>query len=419
MRKKSILDNGIRVVTEQMREVRSAAIGVFLTAGSRDEPEELAGISHFIEHTVFKGTVSRSQFDIAKEADSIGGQLDAFTTREYTGFLARVLDEHLPKAFDILADILVNPSFPEGEIQRERGVILEEIKMIEDDPAELAHDLFFSLFFPDHPLGRSIIGGGKSVSRIGRDELLAYLARMVAPSRIIISAAGRVEHSQVVSLAEKYFSLLEGDTQMEVFPDPLPGSELRLVKRKRLEQVHLILGTESFPQRAKERYACALLNIILGGGVSSRLFQKIREEMGLAYSIHSFVSAYRDSGVFGFYAAVSPKNAGKTASLILKEVRNLTGKGMTREELLLARDHLKGRLMLSLEDSGGRMSKLAREEIYHRRSFSLDELLSRIEAVSEEELFTVARRLFSGKRLAMLALGDISGIEIDKEELIC
>jgi predicted Zn-dependent peptidase len=405
---KETLDNGLTLITEAVPGVRSVAVGVWLKRGSRHERPEQSGISHFIEHMVFKGTKTRTAARIAEEMDSIGGHMDAFTAKEYASFHLKVLDEHLPLATEILGDIVVNPLFDPEEMTREKKVIFEEINMVEDTPDDLVMELFAGAFWPGHPLGRSILGTKRSVGRLRRDDLARFFARVYQPENVVIAAAGHLDHGAVSTLVRRHFGALRPRRS------PANGSRPRVVNRvvtrtkKALEQVHLCLGTPAYPQAHPDRYGCYILNTVLGGSMSSRLFQNVREKRGLVYSISSGLTAYRDAGLFSIYAGTSRESAGEVIRLTLEEIRRLCGEPLGEEELRRAKDHLKGSLVLSLEYTGARMSQLAREEIYFGRSFTLDELLSGIEEVTADDVQRIAVDLFRD-RLAASILGDLQG----------
>jgi len=410
---RDILPSGLTLVTEAMPHVRSVAIGVWLKRGSRHEPVEQSGISHFIEHMVFKGTQQRSAERIAAEVDSIGGQMDAFTAKEYASFHLKVLDQHLPLAVDILGDIVRNPLFDAAEMTKEKKVIFEEINMVEDTPDDLVMELFVEAFWPDHPLGRPILGTKQSVERFDRDELAAFFRHAYHPSNILVSAAGRLEHGEVRGLVERHFaSLPEAGNGRGVEP-PRPASRLVTRSKQELEQVHLCLGVPSYSQAQDERYAAYVLNTLLGGSLSSRLFQNIREKRGLAYAISSGIASYSDAGSLTIYAGTSLDSIEPVLSLTLDEVRRLQDEQVPADELRRAKDHLKGGLMLALENTGSRMNHLARQEIYHGRQLDLDEILERIEAVDAATVQRVAGEMFAGPR-SLSMLGNLQGYRPDE-----
>jgi len=401
--RKTILPNGIRLVTEWIPHVRSVAVGVWVDTGSRHEPSDRGGISHFIEHLVFKGTESRSAEDIARAVDSVGGQMDAFTTKEHTCFYVTVLDEHLPLAADLLADILLHPRFDAGDIEREKTVVLQEFGMVEDTPDDVIHDLFAERIWPQHPLGRPILGDRKVVQALDRDTLLHYFRTEYCPERITIAAAGHVPHEQLVDLLGNRFLDFRQPGAPRAAEPPILTTTLDLIERP-LEQVHFVLGGSGLEQDAPERYALFLLNTIFGGSMSSRLFQVVREREGLVYSIHSGNAAFRDSGLFYVYAGTEPAHFRRVVDLTLKECRSLRADGVTADELRRAKDHLKGSLMLSLESTGSRMTRIAKQEIYFRRSYTFDEILADIERVTVEDVKVLGERLLAGP-LSLVALG--------------
>jgi len=417
---KETLPSGLTLITESMSEVRSVAVGVWLKRGSRHEAEEVSGVSHFIEHMVFKGTKTRSAERIAAEVDSIGGNMDAFTAKEYASFHLKVLDEHLPLAAEILGDVVLNPLFDPVEMAKEKKVIFEEMGMVEDTPDDLVMEIFTEAFWPDHPLGRPILGTKRTVARFRREDLASYFTRVYHPANILIVAAGHLEHAGVAALVDRHFAGLHRG------PAPknprgragrLPGASghppsvvTRTVTRskKELEQVHLCLGARAHPQAHPDRYAGYVLNTVLGGSMSSRLFQNVREKRGLVYSISSGITAYSDAGLLSIYAGTSLDSAPEVIRLTLEEVRRLRDEPLGAEELRRAKDHIKGGLVLSLESSGARMNHLARQEIYFGRQIPLDEILDGIEAVGAPDVQRVAADVFDG-RLGASILGDLGG----------
>jgi predicted Zn-dependent peptidase len=401
---REVLDNGLRLITETMPHVRSVTIGVWLMRGSRHESDARAGIAHFVEHMLFKGTDTRSAEDIAQAIDSIGGQLDAFTAKEYASYYIKVLDEHLPLAVDLLADIVLRPAFQPDEIEREKKVILEEIKMVEDTPDDLVHELFTQHFWEGHPLGRPILGTKETVEAFTPETLSAYFRGAYAAPNMIVSAAGNVEHPRVRDLVARAFGTLP--RKGEPFRDDPPKVVPQVITRaKELEQSHVCLGTNSYPQRHDDRYVSYILNTVLGGSMSSRLFQNVREKRGLAYAVFSGLSAYRDAGNITIYAGCSNEAVGEVIDLCVEELRTIKRTAAPDSELRRAKDHLKGSLMLSLENTASRMSHLARQEIYFDRHFGLDETLAGVERVSAEDVQRVASDLFSNGSLAATVLG--------------
>jgi predicted Zn-dependent peptidase len=401
---RDVLDNGLRLITETMPHVRSVTIGVWLMRGSRHENDDCSGIAHFVEHMLFKGTDTRSAEDIAQAIDSIGGQLDAFTAKEYASYYIKVLDEHLPLAVDLLSDIILRPAFPVDEIEREKKVILEEIKMVEDTPDDLVHELFTQHFWEGHPLGRPILGSKETVESFTLETLREYFKGAYVASNMIISAAGNLEHAHVRELVEQAFGGLARDG--EPFSAEAPRVVPQVVTRtKDLEQSHLCLGTNSYPQSHRDRYVSYILNTVLGGSMSSRLFQNVREKRGLAYAVFSGLSAYRDAGNITIYAGCANDAVEQVVDLCVEELRGMKRAPVPEQELRRAKDHLKGSLMLSLENTASRMSHLARQEIYFDRHFGLDETLAGVERVTAEDVQRVAADLFANGSLAATLLG--------------
>ena len=401
---REVFDNGLRLITETMPHVRSVTIGVWLTRGSRHESDERGGIAHFVEHMLFKGTAGRTAEDIAQAIDSIGGQLDAFTAKEYASYYIKVLDEHVPLAVDLLTDIVRRPGFAEDEIEREKKVILEEIKMVEDTPDDLVHELFTQHFWEGHPLGRPILGSRETVEALNRDTLRSYFDGAYVAPNMVISAAGNLDHARVRELVDDAFGDLasSGEPFGEVPPRVSPQA---ITRTKELEQSHLCLGTNSYPQSHSDRYVSYILNTVLGGSMSSRLFQNIREKRGLAYSVFSGLSAYRDAGNITIYAGCANEAVGEVIDLCVEELKGMKRAPVLDAELRRAKDHLKGSLMLSLENTASRMSHLARQEIYFERHFGLDETLAGVEAVSADDILRVASDLFSNGSLAATVVG--------------
>jgi predicted Zn-dependent peptidase len=393
---KEVLPNGLTLVTESMPHVRSVAIGVWLKRGSRHESTAQTGISHFIEHMVFKGTKNRSAEVIAAQVDSIGGHMDAFTAKEYASFHLKVLDEHLPLAVDILGDIAMNPLFDPSEMTKEKKVIFEEINMVEDTPDDLVMELLTEAFWPNHPLGRPILGTKKSVSRFKRDELADFFHDVYRPKNILVSAAGHLDHKGATELIRRHFGELKPGGAGGNGGPPRPAWKIVTRSKKELEQVHLCLAVPGFPQTHPDRYGMYIMNTVLGGSMSSRLFQNVREKRGLVYSISSGVTSYSDAGVLTVYAGTSLDSVDEVVRLTIEEFRRMKGDRLPAEELRRAKDHLKGSLMLSLENTGSRMSHLARQEIYFGRRFSLDEILGGIEAVTEDDVCRIAGKVFAG-----------------------
>ena len=418
MIKKEILDNGLTVLTEAMPHVRSVAVGVWLRRGSRHETPLESGISHFIEHMVFKGTERRTASQIAEEMDAIGGQTDAFTTKEYASFYAKVMDEHLPTVLDLLADILLHPSFNPEEIERERRVIFEEFKMVEDTPDDLVHEIFQESFWPDHPLGRPILGTQETVKSFTREDLVGFFRKTYTPENLLVTLAGNLEEQGVSEMVRRYFGPLASRPDGVSETPPRPEAAIR-IRHKKLEQVHLVLGTSAPPITHDDRYVTFVLNTILGGNMSSRLFQIIREQQGLAYSVFSGLSSYRDAGALTVYAATSPENAGRVVELVMDELRRVKREPVSAEELRRAQEHLKGSTLLSLEGSTARMSNLARQEMYFDRFITSDEVLEGIARVSREDVFRLASEILDGRGLGLTAVGNPSNFKPTDEQLVC
>jgi len=417
--RRQVLPHGLTVITEQMQHIRSASIGIWLETGSRDEDSESNGISHFIEHMVFKGTKHRTAEEIARQVDSIGGNMDAFTAKECICFNVKVLDEHVPVALDILADLVLHPIFDAEDITRERGVILEEIKMDEDNPDYLVHEIFTQHFWKDHPLGKPILGTKETVKRFERQTVFDTYAHRFAPGNIIVSAAGNLDHDKFVDLVTKHFEHMKPRENGFHSAQPKIVSRIILRNKKALEQVQLCLGVPCHPIAHEQRHAGYVLNTLLGGGMSSRLFQNIRERQGLAYSIYSDLNPYRDTGCLAVYAGTSRASTAKVVQSVVEEFRKLKQETVSDEELRRSKDQLKGSLMLSLESSTARMSNLARQEMYFERFYDLDELIEKIEAVTAADLQNLANEFFQTEKVAVAALGNLTGLKISRDQLAC
>src|SRR5229473_2314019 len=416
---REVLPNGLTLITEEMEHIRSASIGIWIKTGSRDEDPESNGISHFIEHMVFKGTKHRTAEEIARQVDSIGGNMDAFTAKECICFNVKVLDEHVPIALDILSDLVLNPVFDAADITRERGVILEEIKMDQDNPDYLVHEIFTQNFWKDHPLGRPILGTKETVKRFERQPVLDAYGHHFSPGNIIVSAAGNLDHDRFVELVIRHFEHMKPvkNGLHSAAPKIVPRIVLR--NKKALEQVQLCIGVPSYAIAHEKRHASYILNTLLGGGMSSRLFQNIRERQGLAYSIYSDLNPYRDTGCMAVYAGTSLASASKVVRSVVNEFRDLKNKPVPEEELRRSKDQLKGSLMLSLESSTARMSNLARQEMYFDHFQDLDELIEKIEAVTAEDLQSLAQEFFKTESIAVTALGNLNGLKISRDHLTC
>jgi len=414
-----VLPNGLIVITETMQHVRSVSVGIWVRNGSRREVPAENGLAHFLEHMVFKGTDRRSAEDIAREMDSVGGMLDAFTSKEQICFNAKVLDEHLPIAFDVLADLVLRPKLDSDDVNKERQVVLEEIKMDLDNPEYLLHDIFTRGFWPEHSLGRPILGTPGTVRNFDREALCHRFQNWFAPDHIIITAAGNITHPQVLELVEQEFGRLQPIGSPREDPAPSTSAPINLETKRDLEQVHLCIGVPSLPLAHERRFGVAVLNNLLGGGMSSRLFQNIREKQGLAYAVFSEITPYSDAGMLTVYAGTAKETVDKVLDLTVAEFRAMKESPVSDEELLRAKNHLKGSLMLSLESTSSRMSNLARQELYFQRFYSLDEILMSIEAVTRDEVQSLAREFFQPNRVALTVLGPLNGFSVDRARLAC
>jgi predicted Zn-dependent peptidase len=416
---KNILPNGLAVITETMPAVRSVSIGIWFRTGSRHERSEENGISHFLEHMVFKGTKHRTAEEIARAADSIGGHLDAFTAKECTNFSIKVLDEHLPRAFEVLADLVNNPLFEPAHIAKESQVVQEEIKMVEDTPDDLVHEIFTQTYWRGHALGRPILGTRHTVRAFTRERLFEYFHRHYAPANMLIAAAGQVEPARLMDLAEKEFGSLPAGVPVSDGPAPIAHLHIKQRRKKHLEQVHICVGAPSYPQPHAKRFAAYILNTVLGGGMSSRLFQNIREKRGLAYAVFSGLNSFRDTGCLSVYAGTGTEHARQVIDLVLEEFCQIKSNPISAEELQRAKDYLKGSLLLSLESTSSRMANLARQEMYFGRYISLDEIARSVDAVAVEEVQEVAREFFDSNRLAITVLGPSNGLKLSRSDLAC
>ncbi len=411
MYRKDTLSNGIRVVSETLPKSRSVSIGVWVKVGSRHEAPEIGGTSHFIEHLFFKGTQKRTAKDIAIEMDSIGGEMNAFTSQETTTYYAKVVDEHLPVAIDILSDILLGSRFDPVEMEKERKVILEEIKGVEDTPDDFIHELFTSTIWQENPLGRPILGTRETIRGLKHENIISYINDYYSPKEIVISAAGNFEHAQLIDLLNTSFGRLSrtGIPKKEVTPEFTPAV---FVKKKQLEQVQLCIGCKGLNYTHEDRYVISALNTVLGNSMSSRLFQEVREQNALAYSIYSYVTSYRDTGMLTVYAGTDPSNVLEVARLILKEFRKIKDEGITGAEETRVKNQIKGSLVLSLESSSSHMSRIARQEIYFGKYISMDEIIRGVEKVTAEQVQRLAQQLFARDSIALTILGPLSRAEV-------
>src|SRR5215470_3128566 len=417
--RRSVMPNGLTLITEEMKHIRSISIGIWVKTGSRDEDREWNGISHFVEHMVFKGTQHRSAEEIARQVDSIGGNIDAFTAKECVSFSMKVLDEHLPIALDVLGDLVLNPVFDEQDIKRERGVILEEIKMDEDNPDYLVHEIFTQAFWKDHPLGKPILGTKETVRRFERDTLCNFYGQRFHGGNMIFSAAGNIDHDIFVEQVTRRFESLPAGESLTVQVPPKTAARIILKNKKALEQVQLCLGVPAPAIADESRYVTLVLNTILGGGMSSRLFQTVREERGLAYSIYSDLNPYSDTGSLCVYAGTSADRALQVIDLVMAEFSRLKNEPLPADELRRAKDQLKGNLLLSLESSMSRMSNLARQQMYFNYFFGMQEILDRVESITEDQVLAMANHLFQPELVAVTLLGRLDGVKLTRSQLEC
>ncbi|GAB5521157.1 MAG: pitrilysin family protein [Rhodothermales bacterium] len=411
MFKKTILDSGVRVVTERIPSVRSLAVGIWVEVGSRDERDEEMGISHFIEHAVFRGTKRRRTHNIAQFMESVGGYLNAFTSKEQTCYLARCLDEHLPRALDVLSDLVLEPTFPAKEIEREKDVVLEEIRMYADNPEDVVFDVYEEQMYANHPLGRPIIGVPETVQSFTPGQLSQYIDQHYTPDRIVVAAAGNLEHEHVLDLIQAAFA------KSGRMPNPHRRSPVEsytpsaIQQAKSIQQAHVVMGTPSYDLHHPNRTALSVLNTILGGGMSSRLNQNVREKYGYCYNIYSFVNFQQDSGDFGIYMGTDPSKVERAKTVVLRELEKLTEKPVSKRMLNMAKNQVKGALMMGLESLNNRMNRIAKQEIYYNRYFSLDEVTRFIDEVDEAKVQEVAQELFVPERFSHTVISPKPGVE--------
>ncbi|MGI6227119.1 MAG: M16 family metallopeptidase [Peptococcales bacterium] len=402
----SKLSNGIRVVSEYIPYVKSVAVGIWVGAGSRFEDERQNGISHFLEHLFFKGTEKRTAKDIAESLDAVGGQLNAFTTKEYTCYYAKVLDEHLELAIDVLSDMFFNSKFSEKDINKEREVIIEEIKMYEDTPDEIIHDVFSQTIWEGHPLGKPVLGTEETISTFSKADFLNFIDTHYVPDNIVIALAGRVEHAKVIELLEKLFGQAK---KGNVHKYPLPPhnhSQMQNIYRD-VGQVQICLGSPGLPQDHPQIYPLFILNSVLGGGLSSRLVQEVREERGLAYSVYSYHSSFSDAGLFTFYAGTRPDNYEQVIQLIIREAFSIKEYGITEKELTKSKEQLKGNLYLGLESVGSRMTRIGRSLLCLNRLITPEEVVANIDQVSLKDVKELASSIFQEDKFTITTIGPI------------
>ena len=402
----------MRVVTEQISHLHSVSMGIWLNVGSRDEEENESGLTHFIEHMLFKGTQQRSALEIAKQLDAVGGMSNAFTSKENTCFHAKVLDTHLPLVVEILSDIFLQSVFDQVEVEREREVILQEINMVEDTPDEYVHILFNKNFWDGNSLGRPIFGNVQTVKSFTREMILEYLNRGYHPDRIVLTAAGNVNHQEFLELVGPAFSNIERHGHNFDRTPPRANSRVDLYSRD-IEQIHLCLGTRGTSLQEKERYCCSILNVILGGSMSSRLFQEVRERRGLAYSIYSFLSSQTDTGMMGIYGAVRPDNIKETLELIRLELSRFKREPISDTELRAAKEHIKGGIYLAAENTDNRMSRLAKNEMIFNRFVTYEEIEADLERVTVEDIQALAQQIFQPEAMSLVLLGQVNGLDVD------
>lgn len=414
--RREVLPNGLRLVTERMPHVRSVSLGVWLTRGSRHEPTVHEGIAHFVEHMLFKGTARRSAEDIAQQIDSIGGHLDAFTSKEYAGYFIKVLDEHVSLAMDVLADLVTSPAFAADEIEREKKVVLEEIKMVDDTPDDLVHEIFAETLWPAHPLGRPILGQRDTVGAITRDALVSYFRDAYVAPNFVVSAVGNLEHERIRDLVASAFDGAGREGAGISAVPPVPASDV-VMRTQDLEQSHVCIGGPGLAYGDDDRYVAFALNTMLGGSMSSRLFQNVREKRALAYSVFSSLSSYRDTGAVSIYAGCANDAVHEVIDVVMAELRKLKAEPLAPGELQRAKDHLKGSLMLSLESTSSRMTHLARQEIYGDAGETMDDMLAAIERVTDDDVTRVAHRLFPAGSMALTVLGGGTPAPVAAEQL--
>ena len=386
------LDSGAVVVTEHMSEVRSVSVGFWFDVGARDEPNELAGTSHFLEHLLFKGTPTRSAKDIAETFDAVGGDINAFTGKEYTCYYSRVLDDDLPMALEILADMLGRSLLEPAELESERKVILEEIAMHEDAPDELVHDLFYRSMWDGHPLGRPVLGYNETIGEVTRDQIAGYWQDRYTPTNLVVAAAGNVDHDALAAQVDALFETVPGRKTLREGAGPVTAAGVNVRKRP-TEQAHIVIGTEGISRSDEDRHALAVLDTVLGGGMSSRLFQEVREKRGLAYSVYSYRSLFAETGAFAVYAGTTPQNTETVMDIIRDEIASVVDNGITEAELERAKGHVKGALVLSSEDPASRMNRLGRQQVTTGEILSIDELIERFDRLQMDDVRRVAQKV--------------------------
>lgn len=408
------LANGLTIVLEEIPFIRSISFGIWVRNGSRNESAGTNGISHFIEHMLFKGTDNRSAMDIADEMDAVGGQLNAYTAKEFTCYYTRTLDTHFDTALDILSDMLLHSKFDEAEISKERNVITEELNMYEDSPDELVHDLLELSIFDGNPLGFSILGTEKSISSFNTDTFYQYYNENYHPQNTVIAAAGNFKAEEAIAKIEKYFGCMSREAEYKANDIPAVYRPRFVAKEKDIEQVHVSIGFPSIKMGTEESYALSMINTIFGGGMSSRLFQKVREEHGLAYSIYSNNASYVDTGLFSIYAALNPSSLEQVILLIMDEIRRLDTDKITSEQLVKTKEQLKSNYLMSLESSSSRMSSIGRSRLLLNRILSPDELIEKIDSVTLDKIYDLIGEIFDFKQMSISAVGKLKGMSLEK-----
>lgn len=411
------LPSGLAILTDKMSHVRSATLGFFYRTGARNEPIELHGITHFIEHAVFKGTSKRTALEIAIEQDRLGGRLDAFTTHEETGFAIKVIDDQFAAAFDLVSDMLLDPKFDQADLEAEQKVIIEEMKMVEDDPDDLLGDIFNEAFFPASPLGRVITGTPESVVTFDSERTRKYHAENFTAANLVVVAAGNVEHENLVALVGDAFDASQATSASKEIDPPVTAAPIIVRHRPDLEQAHLIIATPFPDGRDDRRYAADLFANIIGGGMSSRLWQKIREERGLAYNVGASSVTYLNTGVFSIGAATSPDQVREVVDLVIAEMREVVANGVTDDELELSKQTSRASILLSLEDSASRAASLAQSEMTHGRQIPVEETLANIDAVTIDDCHELAKEFLRTENIAFTALGNIESEAVTRAEL--
>jgi len=414
--RKTVLSNGIKVITEEIRHVRSVSIGAWVSCGSRHEDERINGTAHFIEHMLFKGTARRSAFDIASDIDSVGGVMNAFTGKELTAFYVKVPDYHLPLAIDLLADIFNHSLFNLDEIDKEKAVVLQEISMVEDTPDEYIHDIFEKHFWEGHSLGMPVLGTRESVDAFDRAKVMQFFEERYRGDNLVIAAVGNMEHEKLVDLVAKLFGTLPA-LRLK-FDETKPQTTARLsCIEKDLEQLHLVVGTPAPATLDPTRFAGILMNSVFGGSMSSRLFQEIREKRGLAYAVRSYIVSYRDTGMLNIYVGTSKDKTQEVIDIILAEMRRMKAERFTEKELQSAKELIKGNLLLSMESTDNRMQKLATNEIYFGRNILPEEIVAKIDAVTGEDILALSQQMFTGTNLSMVFLGEMTEAEMPRGDV--